>query len=97
LLAARAALGLFAAGVTAALYAAAGANERRGEAVAWAASGLRLGGALAGAGAAGLAAVIGVPTVLVLAGAGAVASPLFFRHDRIQEEAPCDVPCSTGT
>lgn len=85
LLAVRGLLGLFAAGAAAALYAAAASDERRAEAVAWTASGQRLGGALAGAGAAALAAVVGVPGVLAFAGAGAAASPALFPSEPTQE------------
>lgn len=97
LLLVRAILGFFAAGAVAALYAAAGgAGERRGEAVAWTASGLRLGGAVAAGAAGPLAAVLGIPGTLVLAGAGVAAVPrlVYRREDR--EEA-CAVSCSTGT
>lgn len=97
LLLVRAALGFFAAGAVAALYAAAGASgERRGEAVAWTASGLRLGGALAAGAAGPLAAVLGIPGTLVLAGAGVAAVPrLVFRRE--DKEEACAVSCSTGT
>lgn len=96
LLLTRAALGFFAAGAVAALYASAGAaGERRGEAVAWTASGLRLGGALAAGAAGPLAALVGIPGTLVLAGAGVAAVPrLVFRREA-KEEA-CAVSCSTG-
>lgn len=96
LLLVRAILGFFAAGAVAALYAAAGeAGERRGEAVAWTASGLRLGGAVAAGAAGPLAAVLGIPGTLVLAGAGVAAVPrLVFRREH-REEA-CAVSCSTG-
>ncbi|MBI5246214.1 MAG: MFS transporter [Elusimicrobia bacterium] len=97
LLIVRAALGFFAAGAVAALYAAAGeSGERRGEAVAWTASGLRLGGALAAGAAGPLAAVLGIPGTLILAGAGVAAVPrLVFRRE--DKEEACVVSCSTGT
>ncbi|MBI2387802.1 MAG: MFS transporter [Elusimicrobia bacterium] len=97
LLAARAALGFFAAGAVAALYAAAGeAGERRGEAVAWTASGLRLGGAVAAGAAGPLAALVGIPATLIAAGAGVAAVPrLVFRRE--DKEEACAVSCSTGT
>jgi len=97
LLLTRAALGFFAAGAVAALYACAGgAGERRGEAVAWTASGLRLGGALAAGAAVPLAALVGIPGTLVLAGAGVAAIPrLVFRRE--YREDACAVSCSTGT
>lgn len=97
LLVARAALGFFAAGAVAALYASAGeAGGRRGEAVAWTASGLRLGGAVAAGAAGPLAALFGIPGTLVLAGAGVAAVPRLVFHHEAKEKA-CVVACSTGT
>lgn len=96
LAAVRVLLGVFAGGLTAALYAraAAGGGEcGRAESVFWTASGLRLGGAAAGAVAAAAAGFVGAPVVLGLAGLGLAASAVPFHSSK---EESCAAACSTG-
>lgn len=92
----RVVLGGFAGGVSVALYAAAAARggERvRAEAVAWTASGSRLGGAAAAVVAGVAAGLVGAPVVFGLAGLGLAVSIASFQS---RKEESCAAVCSTG-
>lgn len=97
LAAVRLALGAFASGVVAALYAR-GARDAgdagRGEAVAWTSSGLRLGNGLANATAGAAAAALGAPGLFALAGAGLIGAGAAFAAKK--REDACAASCSTG-